>query len=279
MRELPEVETIRRELDKEVSGKRIKTVEIHTTMSAFPRHPTKKHFTGRLEGAKVKGVARRGLLVLVNLDTPDTLVFDPGSGGWAQKVAAKDEVTKATLASVTFTQGGQLRFLDSSGTATLSVVPTDDLETELPQLAGLGLDPVETPVSWTVFAEMLRGQKMKLKSFLLDQTILVGLGDLYADEILFAAGLRPDREAGSLTTQEIRRLYRSLVETLHDAIKYRGTSLDGDGFVDLAGKPGEYQHHLKVYDLEKDACRRCRMPIVKLRAGGLTTYLCEQCQV
>jgi hypothetical protein len=92
-------------------------------------------------------------------------------------------------------------------------------------------------VSWTLFAEMLRGQKVKLKAFLLDQTVLAGLGDLYVDEILFAAGLRPDRIAGSLTTQEIRRLYRSLVETLHDAIKYRGTSLDDDTYVDLHGKP------------------------------------------
>lgn len=279
MRELPEVETIRRELDKEVSGKRIKTVDVHTTMSALPGHPNKKNFTSRLEGTKVKNVARRGLVILVNLDSSDTLVFDPGTGGWAQKVAAKDELAKPTLVSITFTQGGQLRLLDASGTATLSVLPTDDLDTELPELATLGLDPVETPVSWTLFAEMLRGQKTKLKNFLLDQTIIVGLGDLYADEILFAAGLRPDREAGSLTTQEIRRLYRSLVETLHDAIKYRGTSLEGDDFVDLAGKPGEYQHHIKVYGLEKEACRRCRVPIVKLRSGGVTTFLCEQCQV
>jgi formamidopyrimidine-DNA glycosylase len=279
MRELPEVETIRRELDKEVSGKRIKSVDVHTTMSALPRHPNKKNFSTRLEGAKVKGVSRRGLVILFALDTADTLVFDPGTGGWAQKAAAKDEVTKPTLVAVTFTQGGQLRILDSTGTATLSVVATDDLDTEVPELTALGLDPVETPVSWTLFAEMLRGQKVKLKAFLLDQTILAGLGDLYADEILFAAGLRPDRIAGSLTTQEIRRLYRSLVETLHDAIKYRGTTLEGDTYVDVVGKTGEYQHHIKVFDREKEACRRCRVPIVKMRGGGITSYLCEQCQV
>jgi formamidopyrimidine-DNA glycosylase len=279
MRELPEVETIRRELDKELSGKRIKSVDVHTTMSTLPRHSNKKHFSSKLEGVKVKGVSRRGLVILFALDTTDTLVFDPGSGGWAQKAAARDDVAKPTLVAITFTQGGQLRILDDSGTATLSVVATDDLDTEVPELAALGLDPVETPVSWTLFAEMLRGQKVKLKAFLQDQTILVGLGDLYADEILFAAGLRPDRIAGSLTTQEIRRLYRSLVETLHDAIKYRGSSLDGDSYVDIHGKPGEYQHHIKVYGREKEACRRCRVPIGKLRAGGVTSFLCEQCQV
>src|SRR5690606_1747700 len=171
------------------------------------------------------------------------------------------------------------RFVDASGTATISVVASDELMAQYPSLGSLGLDPVETPVSWTLFAEMLRGRKAKLKAFLTDQTTLAGLGEVYADEILFAAGLRPDRVAGSLTTQEIRRLYRSLVETLHDAIKYRGTSLEDDGYVDLYGKPGDYLEHVKVYGREKEACRRCRVPIVKARVGNATTYLCEQCQV
>jgi formamidopyrimidine-DNA glycosylase len=279
MRELPEVETIRRELDKEVSGKRVKSVDVHTTMSSLPHHTNKKHFTSRLEGVKVKSVSRRGLVLLAKLDSDDVLVIDLGTGGWVQRAAAKDDVTKDTLVVITFTQGGQLRVHDASGTTTLSVVAFDDLATEFPHLFSLGLDPVETPVSWTLFAEMLRGQKAKLKSFMQDQTVLSGLGDLYTDEILFAAGLRPDRIAGSLTTQEIRRLYRSLVETLHDAIKYRGTSLENDDYVDLHGKTGEFQHHVKVYQREKDACRRCRVPIVKIRVGNATTYMCEQCQV
>ena len=279
MRELPEIETIRRELDKEISGKRVKTVDVTTTMSTLPHHSNKKHFASKLEGAKVKGVSRKGLVILVTLDTGDVMVLDLGTGGWVQRAAAKDEVTKETLVSIAFTQGGQMRVLDHTGTASMSVVAADDLYTEFPELAQLGLDPVETPVSWTLFAEMLRGQRTKLKSFLQDQTTLVGLGDLYADEILFAAGLRPDRVAGSLTTQEIRRLYRSLVETLHDAIKYRGTSLDDDTYVDIHGKTGEYQHHVKVYQREKESCRRCRVPIVKMRVSNTTAFLCEQCQV
>jgi formamidopyrimidine-DNA glycosylase len=279
MRELPEVETIRRELDKEFSGKKVKAVEVNAPMSALPRHPNKKHVAAKLDGVKIKGVSRRGLTILFTLDSGDVMVLDLGDGGWVQRAAAKEEVTKDTLLVVSFTQGGQLRIHDSTGNATVSVISADDLDTELPELGTLGLDPVETPISWTLFAEMLRGQKMRLKAFLQDQTILVGLGDLYSDEILFAAGLRPDRVAGSLTTQEIRRLYRSLVETLHDAIKYRGTSLDDDTFVDIHGKPGEYQHHIKVHQREKEACRRCRMPIAKVRAGNATSYLCEQCQV
>jgi formamidopyrimidine-DNA glycosylase len=279
MRELPEVETIRRALDKEAGGKRVKTAEVLAPMSALPRHPNKKHLAGKLEGAKLTSVGRRGLIIVVTLDTEDVLVIDLGTGGSIVKTTPKEPVTKETMMVVSFTQGGQFRVVDATGTATISVMAAEDLDDEMPELVALGLDPVETPVSWTLFAEMLRGRKAKLKTFLVDQTVLAGLGELYADEVLFAAGLRPDRIAGSLTTQEIRRLYRSLVETLHDAIKYRGTSLEDDGYVDLYGKPGDYQEHVKVYGREKQACRRCRVPIVKTRIGNVTTYLCEQCQV
>lgn len=277
MRELPEVETIRRELDKEVSGKRIKTVDVHTTMSALPGHPNKKNFTSRLEGTKVKNVARRGLVILVNLDSSDTLVFDPGTGGWAQKVAAKDELAKPTLVSITFTQGGQLRLLDASGTATLSVLPTDDFDTELPELATLGLDPVETPVSWTLFAEMLRGQKTKLKNFLLDQTIIVGLGDLYADEILWSAGLSGSRESHTLSAQEVRRLYRAVLEVLYEAVKQGGTAEVSDG--DPEEEMGDFGDHIKVFQREGLPCARCRQPIFHDQiAKGLWSYHCKQCQ-
>lgn len=279
MRELPEAETIRRELDKEVSSKRIKTVEVPSTMRAVTGHPNKKHFAGKLEGAKIKNVTRKGVVLLLTLDSGDVLVIDLGDGGWLQRTTPKEPVDPDTQVVFAFTQGGQLRFCDRTGTATMSVVAADELEHERPELGTLGLDPVETPVSWTLFAEMLRGQRVKLKAFLCDQTVLAGLGDLYVDEILFAAGLRPDRIAGSLTTQEIRRLYRSLVETLHDAIKYRGSSLEGDSYVDVHGKPGEYQHQIKVFRRDKQACRRCRVPIVKVRSGNVTTYMCEQCQV
>lgn len=279
MRELPEIETIRREFDKEISGKRVKTVDVTATMTNLPHHSNKKHFTSKLEGAKIKGVSRKGLALIAALDSGDVMVIDLGANGSILRTAAKDEVTKETLVVITFTQGGQVRLVDATGKATASVVAADELETAFPEFAELGLDPVETPVSWTVFAEMLRGERAKLKAFLQDQTVIAGLGDLYGDEILWAAGLRPDRTAASLTTQEIRRLYRSLVETLHDAVKYRGTSLEGDDYVDIHGKPGEYQNHVKVYQLEKEACRRCRVPIVKMRIANTTSYYCEQCQV
>jgi formamidopyrimidine-DNA glycosylase len=278
MRELPEVETIRRGVEKEVVGKRVKTVEV-AGMSAIPGQPNKKHFAQKLEGVKLTSLVRRGLLLVVTLDDGNVLVIDLGSSGRLRKTTPRDEIGPDTQVVLSFTQGGQLRLLDARGTATFAVVPADDLDALHPELARLGLDPVESPVSWTTFGELLRTTDARLRPLLLDQSVLVGLGDLYVDEILFTAGLRPDRTTRSLTTQELRRLYRSLVETLHDAMKYRGTSLPDDDYTDVYGKPGDYAEHLQVHGREKEACRRCRTPIVKARSSSATAYLCEQCQV
>lgn len=277
MLELPEIETIRRDLEREVAGKRVKTVEVLTPK--ILSGVTKKAFAERIEGAKVDGVARRGLLVVLRLDTGDLLVANLADSGQLLRAQAKEPVDKATAVVITFTQSGQLRVRDANGTASLEVVAADDLATAHPELAELGLDPVDEPLSWTAFGQLLYARNVKLKTFLTDQTIIVGLGDLYGDEILFAAGLRHDRESQSLSTQEIRRLYRALVETLHDAIKYGGTTLDDDTYLSVHGKPGDYGEHLQVVGREKQACRRCRGVITKVRFHNHTTFLCPSCQV
>ena len=109
--------------------------------------------------------------------------------------------------------------------------------------------------------------------------MIAGIGPVYADEILHASGLRPDREVSSLSTQEIRRLYRSLVETMHEAAKHRGVTLADKVFTDLTGKPGGWTDELKVYERDGQACRRCRSVVVKVRAGNKTVYMCPDCQV
>jgi formamidopyrimidine-DNA glycosylase len=278
MPELPEVETIRRELEREVVGKRIKTVAV-TGTRAIRRHTNKKQFIARLEGTKINGVERKGKYLLVKLDSGDLLVIHLGASGQLLRAAAKDEVTKQTHVVITFTQGGQLRFVDPRTFGELFVTTPEELDALVPELATLGVDPVEEPMSWQTFGHLLLRHQMKLKAFLMDQSIIAGLGNVYSDEILFASGLRYDRQSDSLSTQEMRRLYRALVETLHDAIKYRGSTLADDQYVDLNGKPGEFQEHHKVYDREKIACRRCRAPIVKVKFQGRSTYFCEQCQV
>jgi formamidopyrimidine-DNA glycosylase len=280
MPELPEVETIKRDLEKEVVGKRIKAVEV-TGMRSIRRHPNKKHFIAKLEGRKITAVERKGKYLLMRLEGGDVLVAHLGMSGQflRSKGAARDPVAKHTHVVITFTQGGQLRFLDPRTFGELFVTAADDLAEQVPELAHLGFDPVDEMMSWVRFGDLLAARKVKLKVLLMDQKFVAGIGNIYSDEILWGAGLRYDRSSESLTSQEVRRLYRSMVETLQDAIKHRGSSLSDEQYRDLFGQRGGYQSEHKVYDREGEACRRCRSPVVRVKFNGRSTFLCEQCQV
>jgi formamidopyrimidine-DNA glycosylase len=198
-----------------------------------------------------------------------------------QRATGRQAVTKSTQLVFTFTQGGQLRLVDPKANSELFVMPAAELAAS-PELAGLGIDPLEAAMSWETFGRLIWQRHAKLKALLMDRHVIVGIGPVYADEILFAAGLRHDRDSDKLTEQEIRRLYRAIVETMQDAVKYRmspaGVAANkaanaGDPFDDDNGE------HLKVFERDGEACRRCRHHIVKLRIGGRPTYFCEACQV
>jgi formamidopyrimidine-DNA glycosylase len=276
--ELPEVETIRRDLDKQFVGKRIKNVEV-SGLRSIRRHRHAEEFVGRLEGHKVASVLRRGKYLLIRLDGGDVLVAHLGMSGQLLRSAAKEPRSKHTHVVVTFTQGGQLRFVDPRTFGELFVTTPDHLAGAIPELAHLGFDPLDQIMSWTHFAELLRARKTKLKALLVDQRFIAGIGNIYADEILFAAGLRYDRSSETLTAQEVRRLYRAMVETLQEAIKHRGSSLDDEQYRDLFGEIGDYQSRHQVYDREGKPCRRCRSPIHRIKASGRSTFFCPQCQV
>jgi formamidopyrimidine-DNA glycosylase len=276
--ELPEVETIRRELDRDVVGRRIKSVEVKGTRTV--RRLPKKQFISRLEGTKITGVDRKGKYLLLRLDSGDVLIIHLRMSGQLLRAANKDDVVKHTHVVIGFTQGGQLRYVDPRTFGELFVAAGDNLDEDAPELAQLGVDPVDEPISWTDFARLLMAKPVKLKAFLMDQSQLAGIGNIYSDEILFAAGLRYDRMTDTLSSQEIRRLYRAAIETLHEAIKYGGSTLDDDGYVDLNGRPGEFQDHHKVYNRDKQPCRRCRRNLVtKAKFSGRSTYFCGVCQV
>ena len=279
MPELPEIETIRRGLERETVGRRVKSVDVPAA-KAVHRNGSRKAFQARLEGVKIKSVDRRGSLLVFTLDSGELLVIDIGTSGQLLRTTPKDEASKDTQIVLTFTQGGQLRMADPEGTAEAFVVTPDLLLEEAPELAELGLDPVASPVSWTAFAQSLVNHRTeRLKPLLLDQSFVVGLGGLYADEILHDAGLRPDREVSTVSTMEIRRLYRSLVEILHEATKHHGTSTEEHPFTDLHGKAGSFQDALQVWGRDGEPCRRCRGTVTKQRGGGRVTYWCPSCQV
>jgi formamidopyrimidine-DNA glycosylase len=278
MPELPEVETIRRQLEREVVGRKVKTVDVTGKRSI--RRQTPEEFKAGLEGAKITGVQRKGKYLLLALDNGSVWIIHLRMSGQLLRTAAKDPIAEHTHVVVTFTQGGQLRFLDPRTFGEMFLATPDEITSEITELSTLGVDPVETPMSWVDFGHLLRSKKMKLKAFLTDQSMIAGIGNIYADEILFDSGLRFDRETDSLTTQEIRRLYRSLVEILYEACKYSGSTLADKQYVDLFGKTGDYQQHHQVYDREKQPCRRCRRnDIVKTKFASRSTFYCEVCQV
>jgi formamidopyrimidine-DNA glycosylase len=277
--ELPEVETIRRDLDREVVGKRVKGVEV-TGMRSIRRHPNKKHFIGKLEGHKIVAVERRGKYLLVRLDGSDVVVFHFGMSG--QLLLARngrEPLPKHTHVVVGFATGGQLRFVDPRTFGEVFVTAADRVAESVPELAHLGFDPLDEVMTWTAFGELLRGRRMMLKALLMDQKVLAGIGNIYSDEILFEAGLRYDRSSDSLSAQEVRRLYRAMVETLQEAIRHRGSSLADEQYRDLFGKVGGFQGQHKVYDREGESCRRCRNPILRVKVGGRSHFLCGHCQV
>jgi formamidopyrimidine-DNA glycosylase len=274
MRELPEVEVLRRDLEREISSKKIKVVEAKS-MALLGRYNNRKAFTGQLEGAKVTGVTRKGLNLLLNLDEGRVLVVVLGEGGLLRRTGGKDHGLDDPEVTIVFTQGGSLQFTDDTGTGEMFVVPADGLATALPAIDKLGADPLDEPMAWTTFAELVLRRSTKMKTLLTDPSVLAGIGDVYADEILFHAGLRHDRGSNTLSSQEVRRLYRAVVETLHEAVKYRGTSLGQAPFADLTGKPGEYQDHLAVYGRDGLRSPRSRGPIQRVKFEGRWTYFCE----
>jgi formamidopyrimidine-DNA glycosylase len=279
MPELPEVEVVRRDLDREIVGKKIKAVDVDG-MRAVRRHHNRKQFTTRLVDRKVTGVDRRGKYLLCRLDCDDVLVIHLGmSGQLLRAKSSRDAMAKHTHVVITFTQGGQLRFVDPRTFGEMFVTRLDTVEKEVTELAHLGIDPLETAMSWDHFGQMLAQRQAKLKPLLMDQKFIAGIGNIYSDEILWGAGLRWDRMSDLLTSEEVRRLYRSMMETLQEAVKHRGSSLADAQYVDLFGRPGEYQNFHSVYAREGQACPRCRHVVVRERVAGRSTFYCSACQV
>jgi formamidopyrimidine-DNA glycosylase len=279
MPELPEVEVLRRDLDREVVGKKIKAVEVDG-MRSVRRHHNRKQFTTRLVDHKIVAVERRGKYLLVRLDDDDVLVIHLGmSGQLIRAKSSRDAMAKHTHVVITFTQGGQLRFVDPRTFGEMYVTEAENVEKQVTELAHLGIVPHETAMSWEDCGQMLASRHTKLKPLLMDQKFIAGIGNIYSDEILWGAGLRWDRMSDSLTSEEVRRLYRAMMETLQEAVKHRGSSLADEQYVDLFGRPGEFQQFHNVYAREGESCPRCRHPVVRERVSGRSTFYCSACQV
>lgn len=277
---LVEIEVIRRDLEREIVGRRIKDVEIknnRNAMKVIPKHGRRKEFQALLEGAKIDRIDRAGKRIMLELDNGKVMMVDLGDTGQLLKTSASGSVETHTHLVVTFTIGGQLRLVDPKPSSEIFVGSPEEIEAQGYKSVE-GIDPLEQQVTWPHFSGMLEEREQPMKDLLMDEKFIVGLGHLYSDEILWTAALRYDRPSNKLTSQDVRRLYRALIETLQDSLKARGTSWGSNAFTDLTGVEGQYQIELKVFEREGEACKRCRTPIIKEKYRNGFTYLCPQCQ-
>ncbi len=277
MPELPEVEIVRKDLERDVIGKKIKDVDVRLPR-IIRRHRSKREFADRLLTRTIVKIERRGKYILLHLDSGDVLVMHLGMSGHVERTTGRKALEKHTHVIVKFSTGGELRFVDMRQFGELFVTARDDLD-GVKELQHIAIDPLEDSFTWQYFSQILASRQVKLKALLMDQKFISGIGNIYSDEILWGAGLRHDRPSDSLTSQEVRRLYRSISEVLHEGIRHRGVTLEDETYSDLYGKPGEMQNFLKVYGRLGLPCPRCRTPIVRERWSNRSTYFCPQCQV
>lgn len=277
--ELPEVELVRKSLEREVTGLTIENCEA-ASLKCLRSYFFRKYFTNRLEGAKINKVERIGLYIAIKLeseqfDTNHVLILSLGASGSPRWMPADNkEKLKNTEVVIKFSNGNKLLFVDPVGTGQLFLVPEDDIATHIPEVADYGSDPL-SPVAWTEIGQRLLQQDRELKALLKDDTFIVGIDTIYVDEILFEAGLRYDRVANTLSSQEIRRLHRSLGSTLHNAMKYGGTSLPERPFANPLGNTGGYSNHIQVWGRHDQLSVRSRDPIKRVQYQGSWTYYCD----
>jgi formamidopyrimidine-DNA glycosylase len=270
MPELPEVETVARGLSAPLVGQIFASVTVR-----WPRtiaEPAVEEFKEQIVGRRVLSVGRRGKYVVISLDRGYLLIHLKMSGR-LQVVPAGEPLDKHTHTIFDLEGGAQLRFRDVRKFGRVYLV------SEMEQVtAKLGPEPLASEFTLHLFRQRLARRSGRLKSLLLNQAFVAGLGNIYADEVLFAAGLHPLRKADTLTGQEQERLYLAIRTVLHRAVTGRGTTLSDGGYTDARGRPGEYQDRIAVYGREGEPCRECGASIERIVVGGRSTHYCPCCQ-
>ena len=278
MPELPEVETVRRGLAELVSGRQVVGVEERGERTV--RRQGRGHLTKRLEGRVIGEAGRRGKYLLVPLDSGEQLVIHLRMSG--QLLLVDPEVVPLaphTHVAISLDDGRELRFVDPRTFGEVFVVDPARLDDEAPDVAALGWDPILEPRSAAWFDTFVRSRRKVLKNVLTDQHLVAGVGNIYSDEALHLARLRGTRPGSSLTAREARALYRAVLLILNDAVEARGSSLGDAQYVDLFGRPGEYQRAHQVYGRAGQRCLRCgKADVVRISWAGRGSWYCPRCQ-
>lgn len=265
MPELPEVETIKRDLEKAILGKKITEVCVHNP--AVIREPSVDRFKKGLKGATIKKILRKAKVLIIELSNGKALAIHlkmtgqlvyPGSN---QKSRVSFHLSdNKTLDFNDQRLFGELRLLDNWHS--------------LKFIKSLGPEPFD--LNPGKFKTMLTAKKTKIKPLLMDQTFISGIGNLYAAESLFQARIDPRRPAQSLSDTEKETLFRTIKDVLSEAIRYGGSSVDD--YVRVSGKRGDYAKYHKVYGREGKNCFSCKSLVKRISLGGRGTYFCPQCQ-
>lgn len=276
MPELPEVETVRSQLAPLVEGRIITRVDVADPLLVAPASP--RALARALHGRRVERVARRGKYLQFELDSGDVLVIHLRMTGRIHRSApgARVGADRHRRARVRFDDGSRLDFSDTRRFGRAWIVPADHPDPAGYWAARVGVEPLGDAFTDGVLADALRGRSTSIKAALLDQRRVAGIGNIYADEALFQAGVNPARQAGGLSPDEIAALRRAIVDRLNAGIANGGVSIDR--YRDTLGRPGSMQDMLRVHLHAGEPCPACGTTIVKSRVAGRGTYHCPRCQ-
>ena len=276
MPELPEVETLARGLQREIAGRRVLSVELGKT--EFMDNPAE--IERELTGTRIEKVERYGKFMLLRLQRivetegvtqESALLVHLGMTGTMVPRPVGEPRAKHTHLAALLDDGRELRYIDPRRFGRIAWLAGEALRSELQRF---GADPLA--VSMEEFVQRIRGRKARIKAMLLDQGVLRGVGNIYADESLWKAKIHPARTGARLTVDEAKRLHVALQQILAKAIVLRGSSISD--FLDAKGEPGEYQLHHKAYGMEGKACYRCKTPIRRIIVAGRSSFFCPNCQ-
>jgi formamidopyrimidine-DNA glycosylase len=274
--ELPEVETVREGLAKWVAGRTIGTVEVHHPRAVRRHLPGDAHFAAVLIGRTIVDVSRRGKYLWLPLDSGDAIIAHLGMSGQMlmQPVGAADE--KHLRVRFRFTDGGpELRFVDQRTFGGLSVSSGG---AELPaEIAHIARDPMDPQFDDEAFVAAVRRKHTEVKRALLDQSLISGVGNIYADEALWRARLHGARPTDKLTKPAVRRLLAHVRDVLGEAIGAGGTSFDAL-YVNVNGESGYFDRSLNAYGREGEPCRRCGTPMRREQFMNRSSFSCPTCQ-
>ena len=272
MPEMPEVETIARKLRRTIIGKRV--LEVH--LSGFPlRRPIPDTFAATLHGRTIRRIHRRGKYLIAEMEPHAFWLIHLGMSGRIFYFRRAGESAGHTHATIRFTDSTELQYRDHRRFGLLTVYEAADLG-EIPELRALGCDPLGDGFNGKWLWLRLKQSRQQIKSFLLDQRRIAGLGNIYVLEALFHARLRPTRRCHTISRKDAAALARAIEKVLQHAIRNRGTSFSD--FMDSDGELGGYQNHLSVFQRKGKSCLRCGSVIRRVVQGNRSSYFCPGCQ-